>query len=200
MSGISDAQRAALATLAPVVDPSTYLGGGVAVALRLDHRQSRDLDLFVLASDPVAIAPALEQPGIRILTRAEGTLHLEVSGVPASIMRYGYPLLQPPERLPGIPVLVASLADLVCMKLSAIAGRGARRDFWDLHALLTSRKQSLREALDTFGQKYTAEDVGHVVRSLVYFADAEAEPMLTRLTGEHWEKIKADLRDWVCGL
>jgi hypothetical protein len=60
MSGISDAQRAALATLAAVVDPTTYLGGGVAIALRLAHRQSRDLDLFVLAADPVALAPALE--------------------------------------------------------------------------------------------------------------------------------------------
>jgi hypothetical protein len=104
VSGISDAQRSALATLAAVVAPMTYLGGGVAVALRLGHRQSRDLDLFVPASDPVAIAPALERPGIRILTRAEGTLHLEVSGIPASILRYRYPLLEPPDRIPGIPI------------------------------------------------------------------------------------------------
>jgi hypothetical protein len=44
MSSISDAQRAALEALAPILDPTTYLGGGVAVALRLAHRQSRDLD------------------------------------------------------------------------------------------------------------------------------------------------------------
>jgi hypothetical protein len=78
VSGISGAQREALATLATVVDPTTYLGGGVAVSLHLAHRQSRDLDRFVLASDPVALAPALEHSGIRILTRAGGTLHLEV--------------------------------------------------------------------------------------------------------------------------
>jgi hypothetical protein len=197
VSAISDAQRAALEVLAAVVDPSTYLGGGVAVALRLAHRQSRDLDLFVPATDPVAIAPALEQPSIRILTRAEGTLHLEVSGVPASLLRYQYPLLQPPERIPGIPVPVASVPDLMCMKLSAIAGRGARRDFWDLHGLLTSRGQGLREALDAYKQKYATEDVGHVVRSLVYFEDAESEPMPTGLTEERWEAIKADLRAWV---
>lgn len=73
------------------------------------------------------------------MTRAEGTLHLEVSGIPASILRYPYPLLHPPEHLPGIPIPVASFDDLICMKLSAIAGRGARRDFWDLHAMLTAR-------------------------------------------------------------
>jgi hypothetical protein len=36
-----------------------------------------------------------------------------------------------------------------------------------------------------------------VIRSLVYFADAESEPMPTGLTEEYWERIKADLRDWV---
>jgi len=197
VSVLSDAQRAALARLAAVIDPSTYLAGGVAVALRLDHRRSQDLDLFVPAADPVAFAAALAQPDIRILTRAEGTLHLEVSGVPASLLRYRYPLLQPPERLLGIPVPVASPADLVCMKLSAIAGRGARRDFWDLHALLVAGGQGLREALDAYMQKYATDDVGQVVRSLVYFDDAEAEPMPAGLGEERWETIKADLRAWV---
>jgi hypothetical protein len=197
MSGISDEQRAALAVLASVVDPSTYVGGGVAVALRLAHRRSRDLDLFVPSSDPVAISSALERPGIRILTRAEGTLHLEISGIPASILRYQYPLLHPPERLTGVAIPVASFDDLICMKLSAIAGRGARRDFWDLHAMLSARRQPLREAIEAYGRKYAAEDVGHVVRSLVYFADAEAEPLPVGLTQEDWENIKAELRAWI---
>jgi len=142
MSCISDAQRTALEVLSSVVDPTTYLGGGVAVALRLAHRQSRDLDLFV-------------------------------------------------------PIPVASFADLICMKLSAIAGRGARRDFWDLHSMLSARRQPLREAIEAYSRKYAAEDVGHVVRSLVYFADAEAEPLPIGLTPNNWEKIKANLRVWI---
>lgn len=197
MNGVSDAQRAALTRLSTIVDPAAYLAGGVAVALRFTHRRSRDLDLFVPAADPVALLPALEQPDIRILTRAEGTLHLEISGVPTSILRYRYPLLQPSERIEGIAVPVASPTDLVCMKLSAIAGRGARRDFWDLHTLLSSRGENLREALDAYTLKYTSEDVGHVVRSLVYFADADSEPMPTELTAARWQDIKAELRDWV---
>lgn len=50
MSSISEAQRAALEALAPIVDPTTYLDGGVAVALRLAHQQSR--------GDPPDDAPA----------------------------------------------------------------------------------------------------------------------------------------------
>lgn len=197
MSGISDAQRAALEVLADVVEPTTYIGGGVAVALRLAHRESRDLDLFSPALDPVALLPSLERPDVRIMTRAEGTLHLEVAGIPASILRYQYPLLRPPEHLPGIPIPAAAVDDLICMKLSAIAGRGARRDFWDLYAMLTACGQHLREALEAYGRKYATEDVGHVVRSLVYFADADSEPFPPGLTKQDWERIKADIRAWV---
>jgi hypothetical protein len=197
---VSAAQGAALATLAEVVDPATYLAGGVAVALRFRHRRSLDLDLFVDGSDPVALVGALEARGVRILTRAEGTLHLDVGGVPASILRYGYPLLGESEMLPGIPIAVASLEDLECMKLSAIAGRGARRDFWDLHEALRARGGTLAEALVAYRRKFAAEDTGHVVRSLVYFDDAEAEPMPGGLTEEAWGRIKADLRGWVAAL
>lgn len=197
---LSAAQRSALVTLARVVAPATYLAGGVAVALRLQHRRSQVLDLFVAGSDPVNLTPALEQRGVRILSRAQGTLHLDVGGVPASILRYSYPLLEITERVPGIPLPLASLDDLECMKLSAIAGRGAARDFWDLHALLAARDRTLEQALDAYRRKFAAEDIGHVVRSLVYFDDAEAQPMPTGLTHTHWARIKNDLRVWVKAL
>ncbi|WP_437590398.1 nucleotidyl transferase AbiEii/AbiGii toxin family protein [Sorangium sp. So ce1000] len=79
----------------------------------------------------------------------------------------------------------------------AVRDSGARRDFWDLHALLTSRGRSLGEALDAYARKYAAEDVGHVVRSLAYFADAEAEPMPAGMTEERWTQIRSDLVAWV---
>jgi hypothetical protein len=39
--------------------------------------------------------------------------------------------------------------------------------------------------------------VGHVVRSLTYFAEAESEPLPTGLTQTDWENIQAELRAWV---
>jgi Nucleotidyl transferase AbiEii toxin, Type IV TA system len=197
---ISSPQRAALATLAAVVDPATYLAGGVAVALRLQHRSSRDLALFVAASDPVMLIGTLEERGVRVLSRAGGTLHLDVGGVPVSILRYRYPLLGDPESVVDVPIPVASLDDLESMKLSAIAGRGAARDFWDLHALLTARGRPLAAALDAYKRKFAAEDVGHLVRSLIYFDDAEAEPMPAGLTDTLWGQMKGDLRAWVGAL
>jgi hypothetical protein len=200
MADITAEQRRALRELAKIIDGSTYLAGGVAIALRLHHRTSRDLDLFVPSTDPSALAPLLPQSTMRILSRAAGTLHLEVCSVPTSLLHYRYPLLHPPETLPGIPLPVASLDDLECMKLSAIAGRGALRDFWDLHAMLTARGRTLSEALTNYAQKFAIEDLGHVVRSLVYFDDAASEPTLTGLTAEHWARIQADFEAWVRGL
>jgi len=195
---LTPAQRAALGSLVGAIDPAAYyLAGGVAVALRLHHRGSRDLDLFTLSADPSALAEPFGDPSIVVVSRSQGTLHLTVGGIPASLLRYRYPLLSPPEALAGVPVAVASLDDLECMKLSAIAGRGAARDFWDLHALLEARSRSLGEALDGYRRKYASEDIGHVVRSLVYFAAAAAEPMPAGLTGALWTRIKADLTAWV---
>jgi hypothetical protein len=195
------AQREALAKLARIVDPSTYLAGGVAVALHLRHRQSRDLPLFT-SIDPSARADDLAVADLdaRIVSRSEGTLHLEVSGVPVSWLRYRYPLLSPLERLDGIAIQVASLDDETAMKLSAIAGRGAARDFWDLHEILASRGASLRSALDLFARKYASEDIGHVVKSLSYFADAESAPLPSGLSDASWQSIRRDLEAWVRAL
>jgi predicted nucleotidyltransferase component of viral defense system len=101
-----------------------------------------------------------------------------------------------PEAM-GLPLRVASREDLIAMKLSAIAGRGLHRDFWDLHALMEGQAMALPQALQVFQRKYAQEDLGHVVRSLVYFSDADAEPMPAGMTAEMWARIRADFEAWV---
>lgn len=88
---------------------------------------------------------------------------------------------------------VASLEDLACMKLSAIASRGMARDFWDLHALLAHGVAggSLEAALDLYRTKYAADDVGHVIRSLVYFGEADGAPLPSGLSAPEWQGSNA---------
>ena len=205
MTGITNAQRTALAHLAPALEEGTYLAGGVAAALALNHRTSIDLDLFVPVDfDPARLAESIAAttPSARIGGSARGTLHLEVDGVPTSILSYRYPSLVPPEPHDDLAVPVASLDDLVCMKLSAIAGRGAAKDFWDLDALLArgAAGGTLERALDLFARKYATEDVGHVVRSLAYFGEADAAPLPLGLTGEAWGDLKRRMMTRVRGL
>jgi hypothetical protein len=193
---ITPEQRQALAKLSPVLPHDFYLVGGVAVAAHLAHRTSHDLDLFATC-DPTALQVDLGRlPGVAIASRAPGTLHLRVDGIPVSLIEYRYPLLAPPELRAELPIPVASIEDLASMKLSAIAGRGAARDFWDLHTIVTQIGRPLREFLASFPRKYPVEDIGHIVRSLAYFGDATG-PLPAGLSSVHWEQIQRDFEAWV---
>ncbi len=195
---LTEAQHAALVAIGPTLASGFYLGGGVAVAMRIHHRASHDLYLFAHEQDPTELEEQLARVNDIVVTgRASGTLHLTVGGVPVSLLRYRYALLAETESDPRVPVPLASRDDLIGMKLSAIGGRGARRDFWDLHELLVSTKRTLGEALTLFERKYPNVDRGQVVRALAYFADADAEPMPKELTPEAWRTIKTDFTDWV---
>jgi len=69
-------------------------------------------------------------------------------------------MLHAPESVDSLPISLASVDDLACMKLSAIASRGLARDFWDLHALLAATRTSLHSQLAAYRRKYPVEDVG----------------------------------------
>lgn len=192
------AQLNALRALGPALPPDAYLAGGVAVALTFGHRTSVDLDFFVPADfDPVRLAEQLRarlpNRTFAVTSTAESTLYFELDGVPASVIAYRYPLLQPVDGTQELGTRVASLQDLASMKLAAIAQRGAARDFWDLHTLLEggTAEGSLGRALELYRRKFRTDDIGYVVRSLAYFGDAESEPLPTGLDPTKWDAIKA---------
>jgi hypothetical protein len=194
--GPTTPQLDVIEALAPALEPRTYLVGGVAVGLKLRHRTSLDVDLFVPHDfDPRALFERIRErlPDARLTGEARGTLHLEVRGLPVSILAYRYPLLHEPTPHAGLSVAVASIEDLLCMKLAAIGGRGAAKDFWDLHALLEAgaARGDLRGALELFGAKYPENDRGHIVKALAYFGDADAAPLPAGLTREAWNAVKA---------
>lgn len=190
-------QRRTLARLIATPLPvDLYLAGGAAVGHHVGHRTSLDLDLFTV--EPNADLSELRRALLRALPDAEVTaetdaaLRLRTSGGPVDVVRYPYPLLDPllpgPEGCP-----VAGLRDLAVMKLAAITKRGLRRDFWDLHAILSARGAPLGSVLDDYIAKYgVAEaDLYHVLRALTYFDDAERDASLpVGLTESHWNDIK----------
>jgi len=187
---ITLAQREVLARLASLVAPDTYLAGGIAVAAHLRHRTSRDLDLFSTSDPTVSLAELERTPGVVITSRAAGTIYLAADGLPVSLIEYRHPVLAPPASIADLAIAVASVPDLMAMKLSAIAGRGAARDFWDLHAMLQAAGLPLAAALDHFARKYPGHDRGHVLRSLAYFGDADAAPLPAGLGPAAWSDLK----------
>ncbi len=84
------------------------------------------------------------------------------------------------------------LRDIAAMKLKAIAQRGSKKDFFDIHFLLD--QMSLETMISIFKQKFKMHEVFHIVKSLTYFEDAEqsANPIVFDKSVT-WQKVKASI-------
>ncbi len=187
-------QRSVLDGLKPIpVVREFYLAGGTALALRHGHRRSIDFDFFRPASfDVQELALALEGAFVAFerLPAGEQTLYVRLSSVTTSFFHYPYRLLNEVEPTTwGFGL--ASDSDLAAMKIEAIAGRGARKDFVDLR-LLCRAGLTIDTAFDLFDRKYGAQrtDRYHRLRSLAYFDDAEREPMPDMLVPFDWDEAR----------
>ncbi len=184
-------------------DAGFYLCGGTAVAIRLGHRRSMDLHWFTSEgiSDPMVLAQRFRHRGMNLVVTevSQGTLHAVSDGVRLSFIEYRYPLIRDLLPWPKYECSLASLEDLACMKLSALAGRGARKDFIDVYALgITAFPVS--EMLELYREKYEPEDMGHVVMSLSYFDDAEQDHMPEMIWDVSWDEIRRTIESWVRGV
>ena len=78
------------------------------------------------------------------------------------------------------------------MKLSAIAGRGKKKDFYDIYFLL--RHYSLPQMLELYEQKFEAASIFHLLKSLSYFEDAEADSEPTLFENAAWPMVKKTIQ------
>jgi nucleotidyltransferase AbiEii toxin of type IV toxin-antitoxin system len=194
-------QRNALHRLGTAVtERGFYLAGGTAVALHLGHRRSVDLDWFVREpmGDPLALAAELQEIGIPFSTdrAARGTLHGKVHGVRVTFLEYRYPVLEPLLAWAEMPCRLAALRDLACMKLSAIAQRGSKKDFIDLYALL-AKGFSLAAMLADYQEKFAVTDLGHVRYALAYLDDAQRERTPRMLWPVTWREMRRAIESTV---
>lgn len=117
-----------------------------------------------------------------------------LGGVPTRFFHFEYPLLRPLHESPW-GIAVAHPDDIAAMKLSAVAGRGPRKDFVDLYAY-ARRVAPLEQVFERFREKYRGVSVDpyHLLRSLTYFEDAEAEAMPEVLGDISWAGVTAFFR------
>lgn len=176
-----------------------YLAGGTGCALHLGHRISQDLDFFT----PKTIEPPEIQNALRPLGEAiadytdSGTWVGRFAGVKAGFFHYPYPMIG--EFRTFLGVKVASLEDIGCMKIEAIAARGKKRDFVDLHFSLKNSGFSLEALIGLYRRKYGGErrNMIHVLKSLVFFDDAETDPDPRMLVEFSWPETKQILSEAV---
>ena len=178
---ILDAQRrSVLPALGFCRTEGFYLAGGTALALQIGHRDSVDFDFF--KNDAFDTAPLFERLRealsgwpVVIVQNEPSTLGLVVAeSIKLSFMRYRYPLLRPMVATEYLDL--ADIADIGCMKLSAITGRATMKDYVDLYCIL--QRVPLRDLLALCALKLPQLDRALISKALVFFDDLDSEPVL----------------------
>ena len=165
------------------------LVGGTNLSLRFGHRLSIDLDLFTNEPfDTEKTYNILEArfSNIQQASQSDTMLFFYINEVKIDMVLLPYPYLNPVEEIEGIRLV--SVEDIAAMKLSAIARRGVKKDFWDIAELLD--EFSLDEMIGLYKAKYSSRDILHLLRSLVYFDDAEAQKDPDPIKKITWNQVK----------
>lgn len=171
-----------------------YLAGGTALALELGHRKSDDLDWFSAKQfSNEKIKKELSEIGAFELTSEEsGTIHGVLDKVKISFLEYRYGMLYPFVLFENANL--ADERDIAAMKIDAVSSRGSRKDFVDIYFLL--KRYSISDLVGFFEEKYKNIQFNklHILKSMVFFADAEAEPMPIMMKKVDWEEIKKTIQ------
>jgi predicted nucleotidyltransferase component of viral defense system len=170
-----------------------YLAGGTALYLKYHHRISEDFDFFTYPDVDFSILQLQKKiegipAKIEHLLSDEDTLIVLINDIKFSFFSYKYPLLKPTIRLADIPIDIASDEDIACMKVVAIAQRGSKKDFYDLWFLMKRHNWSLKYVIELAKTKYPTLSIGVILKSIIYFEDAEKESYED--IDKKWSEIK----------
>jgi hypothetical protein len=164
---LSPSQRALWPTLRLLAGMGFVLYDGTAIALRLGHRESSDFDFFterqfdhqsLMAALPFASAAS-------VLQAAPNTLTLSVTlpdhpDHPVKVSFFGgltMGRIGMPTRTEDGVILAASLPDLLATKLKVMHQRIEKRDYLDIHGLLSvgcSLPDAIAGASALFGKAF----------------------------------------------
>ena len=171
------------------------LVGGTALALRLGHRKSIDLDLFTKEEfDLEEIKEMLiEKYNLKVSYERKQTLKGFINNVMIDCIRFDYPHLYEPDIIEDIRL--ESIPDIIAMKLSAIAQNGTRiKDFIDIATL--SVCYSFNDMLDFYSKKFPNANVIMPIKAINYFDEIDFNESVVMLNGTfNWKKIEKRLKD-----
>jgi Nucleotidyl transferase AbiEii toxin, Type IV TA system len=181
------------------------LVGGTALSLYRGHRESIDIDLFSDASyDSIgfsAIDIFLNKTYSYVDTNA-----YKVNGMGRSYyigknkddcvkldLIYTDRFIQKYIQIDGIRL--ATVEDIIAMKIDVISRGGRKKDFWDIHELKDDYSIERMFAIHKERYPYTHDQI-QIRSSFSDFtlADEDFDPIC--LKGKHWEIIKLDMIDF----
>lgn len=185
----------------PIFDPF-YLVGGTSLSLRLGHRESVDIDLFTnvphgsldfsvfekFFQNTYKYYYCTDKTNIVGFGRSYYVGDSESNSIKVDLY-YHDEIIDPYDIVDNIRI--ASLDDVVAMKIDVISRIGRKKDFWDLHELLNT--YSISQMLDLHQQRYEyTHDREQIIANFVDFSSADEELDPICLKDKEWELIKLD--------
>lgn len=200
---VNDLLRDSLFTLMAAEFFNTFrLVGGTSLSLQLGHRISVDIDLFTDVPYGSIDFEALDHylhdifpyvshsanllPGMG----KSYTIGADRGNVIKLDVYYTDPFIQPALILDGIRM--ATVEEIIAMKIDVVQRGGRKKDFWDLHELLL--KYSIETMLALHKQRHEyVHDKALILKNLTDFTQADDDFNPICLRGKYWEFIKEDI-------
>jgi len=179
------------------------LVGGTNLSLRYGHRLSVDIDLFTDSEyrslDFASFENYLRSRFLYYDCNDKGSIvgmgrsyyigNSKDDYVKVDLM-YTDPFIGEVEILDGIRM--ASVDDIVAMKMNVVSRGGRKKDFWDLHYLLEN--YSLSEMFNLHEKRHEWEhNADELLRNFIDFSVADEMPDPICLLEKDWDDIKLDL-------
>lgn len=183
------------------------LVGGTSLSLQLGHRMSIDIDLFTdaeygsvdfdaidafLASNFAYVTGIGGLPGMGksyfIGTDRHNAVKLDLYYTDSFIRPV---LLEDNMRL-------ASLEDIIAMKIDVVQRESRKKDYWDLHELLLEFSIDAMLALHEERYPY-GHDRQLILQRLQASDEADDDFNPECLRGKYWQFIKEDIRELIIG-
>ena len=132
----------------------------------------------------------MSEPDWKTDNRREGTLYGTLCGAQVSFIAYPFFIPKEPFLRYG-NVRILPKKDIAVMKIVAISQRGRKRDFIDLY-WYSQHQEPLIDVIKRLPEQYpsVAHDYHHILKSLVYFTDAENDPMPQLNFSADWDEVK----------
>lgn len=174
--------------------PEFYMMGGTALSIQLGLRESFDFDFCVpnIFNNEILLQELKEIGEIEVKQNQKGTCDVILNGVQVSFFYYPNPVIKEyiiPEEMPKLKM--ASTLDIAVMKVVAIGGRGAKKDFFDLYNILNKNNITIDELAKGLIEKCGNNiNYANTIMGLSYFEDAEQEILPKTFVEYDWEEIK----------
>ncbi len=179
---------------ATVSIPNYYMIDGTALSLQLGLRESYDFDFCVKEqfNNEILLHELQTLGEMEVKQNQKGTCDVILNGVQVSFFYYPNPVIKKFTKTEQMPKLnMASILDIAVMKIVAIGGRGAKKDFFDLYNIIKKDNVTIDELAKGLMQK-CGENINYAntIMGLSYFEDAEQEILPKTFVEYDWKEIK----------